>query len=538
MSDNERYRGKVPSNIDFDQIFVGVQGNTTRIRCLKESMVYFISLLIPTNYNEFKFKDGFRTINEKKLSGIIGKLRPSEVVKILVEKNVIQVQTYVKGVHSRRYRLTDQYLNVDFIEVEFSERVIKKLKEFYSKKDKEEETITLDDKYNHIFNQFDINKLRFDDRFQTFICELGKKLIEESVRIKQNNELTLTSIFNYVGLMVNIVNDIEEERFHLSVSPKNHRFNSNLTSLPKIIRPFLTINNQETGEVDISSSQSYILSTILNDTYLKTEENEFGLNFIFNELQVGLRNTKSSVPSNRKNNKNYILGVFLDDDNYHSLKEFTKIDFSKDFYTYLIDEGKKRNPELISSVKGFKQGRDFVKKHVMNLLFERNDYFREKNDVIKLIKYLYSGLCEFIEQFNQTYSNKDFSYLLQRTESFLMLEKVCRKIHLDHPSVPFYTIHDSIITTKENIDLVKRITSDTIKEITGKEVGIKTKIYEPSVNITDSVIIYTWNKVKITSVKQYESKKHTFLHDNIKKGIELLIEEDERNYWMEKMKCH
>lgn len=171
----------------------------------------------------------------------------------------------------------------------------------------------------------------------------------------------------------------------------------------------------------------------------------------------------------------------------------------------------------------------------MSFLFERNDFYREGNDVIELINLMNPGLCNYIDRFNQSYGNRDFSILLQRTESYLMLDNVCRIIHLENPDIPFYTIHDSIITTQPNIELVKKITSETILKITGKPVGVKTKVYDPSVIVSEQLLTDTWDKVKITSVIEYERKKSSFLHKNIRKGIELIFVEGDRGKWFERM---
>lgn len=527
--------GEIPSNINLDEILGGLEGNVTRIRHLKNGIEYFLSLLTINNYVKTKSKDGFRPLNSEILSRIIGKPRSSEVIKILKSKNVIETIPHIKGRSSRKYRLSEKYNTGSFVKVEFGERIKNQLTIYKDSKVESDEDLLETGKYSHIFSQFQKNRLDFDgEKVDIFIKNLGSQLLNKSLTLKLNKDLSTKSLFNYIGRMSKIVNDFREQIFHPSVSESNMRFHSGLTSLPKIIRPFLTINREKIGEIDLSSSQLYILSTILNEDFLIKDGIGYNLHTIFEELKKELRNLKKIITSNQVGNPHYVLGVHLNENNYQGLGKFTQVDFRDDFYMYILNEGIRLYPEYLNSKKGFRGGREYIKKQIMNFLFESNDDFREKNDVIILIKRLSSGLCEYIEQFNQHYTNTQFSYLLQRTESFLVLENVCKVLHLDHPSVPFYTIHDSIITTQSNIDLVQSITFDTITKITKKPVGVKSKIFEPSDVVPEDVVDRTWKKVLITSRKQYERKKSYFLQNNIKVGIDLIIEEERRDFFYNK----
>jgi hypothetical protein len=123
------------------------------------------------------------------------------------------------------------------------------------------------------------------------------------------------------------------------------------------------------------------------------------------------------------------------------------------------------------------------------------------------------------------YGNTDFSYLLQRTEAYLMLNNVCKNLSEKHPKIPFFTIHDSLITTVSNLTVVEEIMTDTITNITGKTVIVKKKeILESN---PEDWVDKKWKKIRIKSQKRYLKMKQSFLHDNINKGIELLITGDQ-----------
>ena len=138
--------------------------------------------------------------------------------------------------------------------------------------------------------------------------------------------------------------------------------------------------------------------------------------------------------------------------------------------------------------------------------------------MIELIKRTNPGLNEYVERFNQHYTGSTFSILLQRTESFIMLENVCKGLEREFPQVPFYTIHDSVITTKSNLNLVKSYIQYTTKKITNKSVGLKSKSLDEESKITDELIKKTFDKIHIKSNKDFDKKRPFILLDNIEIG--------------------
>lgn len=536
MDENYLKIGKIPAQINLDELFEGINGNITRVRYLKEGMVYFLSLLTVDNYYHYISKDGFIPIKEKILAEIIGKDRPAEIIQILKEKNIIETKPHIKGHSSRRYRLTSEYNLGYFKEVILSKRISEKL--ILHEKAQKIEDMSIEERYAHIFNQFKRNNLSVDiENAEIFIKNLGNRLLLKAYKLRRNRDLTYKSLFNYTGRTINILKEIQVKDYHTSYSTSNNRFHSILTSLPKVLRPFLTINNERIGELDLSASQPFLLSTILNEKFMEQNMSNYNLHTIYPELENELKTLKRIIPSNKPTNIHYALGVFLNEVNYSSLNEFRQIDFTEDFYHHIISEGFRLYPKCMSSKNAFIKDREYIKRHIMNLLFERNDSFREENYVIELVKFLYPGLVEFIEQFNQCYSNRKFAYLLQRTEAHLMLEVICKKITNQLPTVPFYTIHDSIITTEKNLLQVKDLLSNTISEVTGKSVEIKSKLYEPFSDVSAVMLTDLWNRIKIKSKKDYDKKRTYILQSNIRAGIDFLIPYSERDYWIKICNC-
>lgn len=552
MRENKSNSVKIPSNLDVDNIREKIkilleeqkqvkqkkdgskknkQDGETIINNHIDGLIYFINLITKNNYNELKFNEnGYRRLQEELLTNIIGKgddrKRVINIIKVLKDENIIEQITHRKGKYARGYRLTDKYNTGVYKEVNLSKRIQGNLLKFYQTKNAQS---TINNEVQNDKDQFFLDaqfkKNNLTVEYETaikFIKKLGLILLEKTLKIsnQKNRDFTLESLLHYFGRMDNILIDLVNKQYHSSISDSNHRYNSNLTSLPKILRPFLRINDEKIGEVDISSSQPYILSTILNNDFTDSTEKDYNIRSIYPELHENFDKLKYANLSNQSGNTNHILGIFFNNENFNDLDKFINFNFTNDFYQNIITEGIENFSQESSSQKVTKRGRDYVKSNMMNFLFEPKENIRDSNDVIKLLNLIYPSLSYYIKYFLQTYGESDFALLLQRTEAYLMLNNVCKNLSENKPEIPFFTIHDSIITTVSKLSAVEEIMKDTITSITGKPVNVtKKEINETEVS---DWVENKWKKIHITSQAQYDRMKPTFLHSNINKGIELL----------------
>ena len=174
------------------------------------------------------------------------------------------------------------------------------------------------------------------------------------------------------------------------------------------------------------------------------------------------------------------------------------------------------DPELIKKFPK-ENGRDFVKKRIMSSLFDKNGIYREENILTVLIKNLYPAVNTFIERFIMMYTSTDFALLLQRAEAFLIL-KTCER--LKEENVPFFTIHDSIITTEESKHKVDFIMRNEIYKLSGKKVGIKSKTLIPLTEVEKMMFGEKWKKINVTTVKSLEKSKTYLNNEFVKVGVD------------------
>ena len=531
---------RIPVNLDIDSLLVGIDGRDDYKRNLKSGIIYFVSLLCIDNYYKYKSPDGFRTLNGEYLDNVIGRgkktPRRSVVIKRLLEENgVIEIRGHQSGVKSQGFRLTEKYSTGEFSRMKLDDVIIERIK-LNSKRSVSDEVEIDDTKgYKQLKEQFNQHELKIDTLpFNTFLKKIGKDVFNKIDKTRKNKVYNYKSYFNYFGYTLSIIKNIDDKDYFFSIPESNRRFYSNLTSFPKLYRPFLLIDGKKVGEVDIMTSQSYILSTILNERFYGRISKGYNLQTIHPELKVSIENLGTSNPSNQRGRNVFITGLYFSSMMLEGIKKYTNIDFTSDYYSFILSEGKRLFPDHINKHKVFLKGRDYIKGQIMNFLFEWNGYNREGNPFGELMELLYPELCDYVNRFNQYYTSTEFSYLLQRSEVFLMLN-VCKELQLRHPNIPFYTIHDSILTTQSNLPIVQRVMTDVITELTGKSVGIKSNPLHQPTSIDDELVEDIFNKVRIKNDKEWSDSKTYILTKNIKLGIDFFYEENERKEWYDRL---
>jgi len=500
-----------------------IKGRPDFIENIRNGIIYFLGLLHQTDRNCYLFDDnGYRNLSSQYLTNIIGKgsanKRRLNIIKdILISNNIIEVKNYLQNVKSYGYRISSNLLSGDSVEYELGKLIIDNLRKF--KENQEKESLLSEIKgvdYNILMEQFELNEISFDSRVYDYLRDFTQKGIERIEKKQKNEKETFLNLFNYVGKLLNHIQQIEEKNFTHNIALSNGRFFSSISTLPKILRPFLKINGKNVSENDIMSSQSFILSSILNKKFTHNDGKGYNLDTIFEDMVRIFRNLDIINLSKNGGRKNLITGVYFNDLEIKEIEEFHNIDFTKDFYEFLLIEGEKKHPDLMKKFPK-ENGRDFVKKRIMSTLFDKNGIYREENILTELIKNLYPAVNTYIERFIQMYTSTDFALLLQRAEAFLIL-KTCEK--LKEENVPFFTIHDSIITTEEFKDRLGFIMRNEIYRLSGKKVGVKSKTLIPLTKVEKMIIDEKFRKINVTSVKSLEKSKTYLDNQFVKSGLD------------------
>lgn len=550
----------VPTSVDVKGLVRGLNPSQTRYRNLKNKMYYLLSKIVSTNDNyRLNLKNnGFRNICSLPIKKVLGNRDYYDIIHLLTSPDDPIIQTnqswsnynvgddYCKG-----YRLTDKYNTGETTFKTIPDRLEKMVVRYTPQ---ELEDVEFHKKYQFLCDQFDRHQLTFDPKVYDYIRNLGQELLG---RVDENNPYHQRLVYNVIGRMLYYVHKIEQGELWYRVSEENHRLNSNITGLPKILRPFILCNGVKLVQVDVSSSQPYILSSVMERRFFEDTGAGYNLSTIYPEqfeelvsdgtIVKGYGNTDSTgnisfgsinstgtvetintgFQTNTINNKNitslsssFMWCEFFTQSEVESMVWYQQSPFRDDFYTSVIRSYQTLSGEMDDY---YPEQRQKLKESMMFILFDDNKYHRNQNDTMGMFRLVYPGVDRWIRKIHQLIGKKKFSYLLQRSESYLILEVVCSEFHHQYPDAPVFTVHDAVFTEEEYVPVITRLVLERLKEITGIEVGLKVKFPEMNPEPKPVDIEKQWKKIgKVKTKKGYEKIKKSVFSSNVDRGIEFL----------------
>lgn len=508
--------GQIPNNIDIEKISGDIPGNARRREPILNGIIYVLSLI--TYHTLMKdAPDEKCVLNKALLNETIGKGKGSFdrvgfILKYLREKGIILMSNHRKGVHSRGYRFTEEYQIPEFVKYPFGKRISNNISKFNELHFGVEEV----DRYPHLLAQFREHKLSLSPEFLADLRGVAMDLIDGLGTKKRTDKNKVQSIFNRVGRLLASIEKLQNRDFNCSVAATNHRLTSVITSLPKVVRGYLLIDGDAISEVDIRTSQIFLLSTILQGHFVQKEDLGYNLRTIYPELKQMLEKAATAHPANTPKNPNQLGFIPLSDEELKSVLEFSNLDFTDDFYLTLANA---------AAAQGLDVSRQEIKGKVMTYLFDSNGLNRSGNLLTQLMEHRYFGVNRWLERFHLVSTKSELAYLLQRAEAYLVLKISTKEILNHHPNCPIFTIHDSIITTSMYAESVAYSMAKSIKQETGKSAGLKISELQPNKEALQEYIAEKSEKV----YPFYVQKGYGFLYPDGSETISPVMDESIKN---------
>jgi len=259
---------------------------------------------------------------------------------------------------------------------------------------------------------------------------------------------------------------LQRQEYYYHVDDNIGRFHTNLTTGKKEIRNHLTYDGKSLVNLDIKNCQP-LLSGIL----LKGEFYREGENFNINSIQ-------SLIPLIPNPNifTKYLLNIYYSIMLAVSSETQYKREFEK--YLALIQAGTfyEKMSELMHP--GLPINRAKIKELTFIIFFCDNRHgvdLRKKEEPFKKEFPLIYSIFATLKRSNSTI----LSHILQRMETEIVIERASRRIALDRPDLPIFTIHDSIATTVGDEDYVEEILKEEILKMTGLIATIGKEYWSP-----------------------------------------------------------
>lgn len=456
----------IPENLDVDVI---IKENPPQIkRFHKDKLISIISLIHEKYETLSKIRKGMEyapirsTIFQNNIAHDYTKYLDYLEKVGIIERD----RCYQAGKYSMGYRLNETYretkIKANPDEVTYFP-IIKKMRQ---KSGKKSTTIYpfMDKWFNHNL-QIDLDKaLKLAE--MNYEYELEHPRYEETHSgFKMKN-----SISSYNSTVMNI-HKLAERQFNLSVDPTVFRYHSNLTNLKEDIRTCITYNNQPLVEIDIKNSQPYFSTALFQtENYSQnTEKQKIILykseNITFQIQSTTNITTKPTLPipiHNYPSNHPLFLSPMLE----KFLKKADREDIR--VYVDLIGKGKlyERINEIINDELGINYDKKQLKKSVIfPVFFSSNHVIGQGRGYAKFKKIFRKYFPNVYEAFKIIKRNDKtaLACLLQRMESYMVIEVICRRIARERPDLPLFTIHDSIVTTQGNEQYVKSVMEEELE---------------------------------------------------------------------------
>lgn len=295
---------------------------------------------------------------------------------------------------------------------------------------------------------------RIETAFEEYAKEAAKSVRGHLEQVKYLKMLTIDPGFmkfineNYTAdtdaynrVIASATRIINGDIFY-SIDSTSGRFHSNATNCPKGFRPYLRVNGEPLVNIDVKNCQPYLSTIILTNP---------GKASAYTENPAFVMLLQTLKVSHKEDVKKYISLVI-----------------NGNFYEHLMTEFAR---------KGLHLDRPETKRQVLRILFARNRTpkdatNRKARDIFKSCFPTVHRIFSKVRGSNRGdkfTSFKRFAILLQRIESYLMLDVVLKRIYRELPDVVAITIHDSIMTgvLTNNVEAVRNILIEELTNFVG-----------------------------------------------------------------------
>ncbi len=455
----------IPANLDIDTIIKRNRTLYMRNSLGRENLLFICSSLVKARAKQRKkmMEDETTFVNlcSRHFQKIIRNY--NKHIGFLIYSGVIcSDNRYKKGEKCTGYCFTDEYLDSPPIEVEIeSYRLRQSIRRAAQKLNIEDKKTTWG--YSYLTKWLDCNKLDIDLKgahlwIDNYIAAKIKAIQQNpDLKNKERKILETTATSRDFKLLTKM---IKQGELTYKFSGVGHRFYSPITYLKKELRNFLSFEGKNLVSIDLKNSQPY-LSLVLFKPNFWTKKGRKGL-----RLSI-LRGISNDI---KLSNQYKALITLVNSPEILASQEggFEKYKSSViggRFYEDIQAIFEHLYPDRFDS-------RDKVKKEVMRIL-----YSDPKKDHLQF----YKPSLRFYKQFPLVYEmfkwikEKDYTYLplvLQRIESYLIIDVICKKVGHLEPKIPLFTIHDSIVTTQGYEGFIEAVMIEELE----KWVGYKPKL--------------------------------------------------------------
>ncbi len=459
----------IPSNIELDEL---LRSHPIHVPNARDKMVYLLHKIhaVPAfSGDDEEVNNGYTILHSPYLQSVVDEY--AELFAWLINQGVIEVDKgYISGKRSKAYRFTPKYrTKVEKVYIStwtLIRRITQRKKKALKKPLLLPENlfnVTPSELRHERLGYSELAKSRLscitnwlDDKL-TLDTDLALQFLDERLQESIKLNLDRYPMRKYNSAKI-IVESFANKRNNITVDDTAGRLHTVLTRLNSPLRALLRYNGKLLKAADIKNSQPVLSLTLLDERlFLKNRMKErieiYNQGYSNSEYYIVLGDLikRNSTNSDTIRYKELVLSGNLYSEFGRQLQEHKIL--SED-----IEDGELRS---------------IAKKGLLKSLFNRNQAIgREK--IQRAFKQIFPSVYEIFE-FIKRNNYKTLACILQNLEAEIVLHKACSELGLSHPDLPLYTIHDSIATTEDNIEVVKVVLSKHLSEALGHPINLETE---------------------------------------------------------------
>jgi hypothetical protein len=382
----------------------------------------------------------------------------------LLKSDIIECdEVYSKANHeSFGFKLSDKYASSPLIHLTLTDKfLIRRIRKY--RKEKIEQLKIKARPIAHLVRWLADDGLSIDKEaafefLETYKRKLTSELSKRNLKKKHQTKQQAFVLKRYYKIKHQI--ECWGSNKYMSIDDTGGRLYSPITGLPSLFRNFLTYNGEQLVGFDIKNSQPLHFLTMLKKDFWKGYTPGLTLKRLDERLWGYLQGDvdySSTIMFQESSERQYRQGV--DDYTFKYLVQNGKL-YEFICYKFFNKHITKGGIDRFST-------RAKTKQEFMHMMYHNPKVPHSKaKGVFADFEHLFPTESSVMNLMKKRKYN-DFPIILQKLEAQMLLHRVAKRVYDVNPDIPLFTIHDSILTTKQYASTLKSILEDEYKKLLG-----------------------------------------------------------------------
>lgn len=451
----------IPAALDIDKLLTTQPpANITNFK--RDHLIYILDLItsVPATNKGLELINGFVPIKASILQSRVKNYR--QYLDYLLQNGVILTDNrHIKGQKATGYKFAPIYSGIVKSVAVGDRQLIRSLKKDYRL------APAVERKYKHLTRWYNEQLgIRYELALDFITEDLNKKLAHPELRDRDKRTSDYIDPWRQYNCALMNIEKIAARAFRISIDHKGFRLHSVLSSFRSTLRNCLIYNDLELVSVDICNCQPYLISLLLNSSFWVKDgiTDAFHIDDLYSSFnKIYSSSSRSSIIMVAEN------GEMQTDSGFQAYKELVR---SGQFYDHMS--------KLIQNECGTSfTDRKAAKTMLFQVLFTDNRFIGQAEAKPKRIfKSQFPGVYQLLNEIKKP-GKSNLPILLQQIESHLVLKVITKRIAREKPSLPLFTIHDSIITTAGNEEYVQRVVLEELGKVVGFAPRLRVERWTP-----------------------------------------------------------